>query len=224
MNDWYADLGATQDMTDQLEMLVNYEVYGNQVFKVAGIGNTQLNVLGEGDVKFSSTIGGSHVTGVLKGVLYVPGLGTNLFSIAAATNEGYEAHFKEEKVILSRSGVVKLVGQRAGKTLYHLDMNVVVTNQPLEVVIPVHRAVSLSIWHKRFAHANSNTIKKMLAQQLVSGLELVNEIGSHSELCSGCAAGKMHRSSFQEGRRRANAIGELIHSDVCGPMEVATPS
>ena len=33
----------------------------------------------------------------------------------------------------------------------------------------------------------------------------------------------MHRSPFPIGRTKASQIGQLIHSDVCGPMHVTTP-
>jgi hypothetical protein len=33
----------------------------------------------------------------------------------------------------------------------------------------------------------------------------------------------MQRSPFPVGRERANKVGQLIHSDVCGPMHVPTP-
>jgi transposase InsO family protein len=35
--------------------------------------------------------------------------------------------------------------------------------------------------------------------------------------------GKMQRSKFKLSRTRATQIGQLIHSNVCGPMHVATP-
>lgn len=35
--------------------------------------------------------------------------------------------------------------------------------------------------------------------------------------------GNMKRSTFQIGRTTATKIGQLIHSDLCGPMHVATP-
>lgn len=39
-----------------------------------------------------------------------------------------------------------------------------------------------------------------------------------------CVSGKMQRSPFPVGRTRANEVGQLIYSDVCGPMHVVTPS
>lgn len=55
-----------------------------------------------------------------------------------------------------------------------------------------------------------------------------SEIGLHfsndpidSESCKGSALGKNHRQPFPtSGRRRAKEIGEIVHSDLCGPMNV----
>lgn len=38
----------------------------------------------------------------------------------------------------------------------------------------------------------------------------------------GCALGKSHRRPFSSGRHRAVRVGELIHSDVCGPMSTSS--
>ena len=42
-------------------------------------------------------------------------------------------------------------------------------------------------------------------------------------MCQSCLAGKQHKFKFpNKGARRATKILELIHSDICGPMQVAT--
>ncbi len=51
--------------------------------------------------------------GIINGVLYVPNLGTNLFSIAAATTAGIEVNFVRDQVTLSQKGKVVMVGHRA---------------------------------------------------------------------------------------------------------------
>ena len=39
--------------------------------------------------------------------------------------------------------------------------------------------------------------------------------------CEACTLGKMHRSSFQkQSQHRATQLLEIIHSDICGPMQV----
>ena len=60
----------------------------------------------------------------------------------------------------------------------------------------------------------------MLSQKaIVKGLPSINQVG----VCEGCVYGKQTKRSFPvEGAWRASTPLELIHSDVCGPMN--TPS
>jgi hypothetical protein len=84
----------------------------------------------------------------------------------------------------------------------------------------VFPAVSLNIWQKRFGHAHHAVIKKMEAKNSVIGLSLSND-PIDPEPCKGCALGKSHRQPFPtSGRRRATKVGEIVHSDLCGPMNV----
>ena len=62
----------------------------------------------------------------------------------------------------------------------------------------------------------------MIQQDLVIGLNVSGNLDIPTTLCSGCELGKFTRSPWKIGRNRANRIGELIHSDVWGP--IATPS
>ncbi len=63
----------------------------------------------------------------------------------------------------------------------------------------------------------------MATSEAVEGLNLANKT-IPLEPCSGCAFGKHKRAPFPTGRTRGTYTGELIHSDLCGPMEVATPN
>lgn len=42
------------------------------------------------------------------------------------------------------------------------------------------------------------------------------------KFCGACAEGKQHRDSFRSQQQRATVPGELIHADLCGPMESAS--
>ena len=78
----------------------------------------------------------------------------------------------------------------------------------------------LHLWHKRLGHVSMDTIKKMAISNTVDGLPVLNGTEGNP-FCDGCMYGKQHRSSLpKDGRNRAKSIGELIHSDVCGPMSV----
>ncbi len=75
---------------------------------------------------------------------------------------------------------------------------------------------SIIIWHQRLAQVNYKTIMRMSWNQLVDGLQLSTNPSIPKQLCLRCVSGKMRCSPFLTGRSRANEIGQLIHSDVCG--------
>ena len=64
---------------------------------------------------------------------------------------------------------------------------------------------------------NHQTILKMISQDLIAGLHLTSE-KIPKTLCAPCEFGKFHRQPLKTGRTRATRIGELVHSDVEGPM------
>ena len=60
-------------------------------------------------------------------------------------------------------------------------------------------------------------IKEMVDKNLAKGIK-VNKSGSLS-FCEGCVEGKMQRKPFKAvGEIRSSRRLELVHSDVCGPM------
>ena len=69
---------------------------------MTGIGDTKLDVLGQGDINVSIEVEDTVIHSVMKDVLFVPGLGTNLFSVGSATNNGLEARFQDNMVIVNR--------------------------------------------------------------------------------------------------------------------------
>jgi hypothetical protein len=79
-------------------------------------------VLGKGQITVTVQVNNQSSTRVIKDVLYVPGLGTNLFSIAAATNSVLEARFSKDMVSFHRGDELVLTGKRSGNTLYLLDL------------------------------------------------------------------------------------------------------
>ena len=154
-------------------------------------------------------------TGILRDVLYVPGLGANLFLIGAATNLGVTAVFNRQNVHFFRSNHLVLAGVRQTNNFYLLDF---VAARPTPKVEQGNLSLSsMSVWHRSFGHAHVNVIHKMAKEGSITGLKL-----SNTDLdifpCKGCALGKSHRQPFPFGRHRAVRVGELIHSDVCGPM------
>jgi hypothetical protein len=80
----------------------------------------------------------------------------------------------------------------------------------------------ITTWQHQFAYLNYPSIIKMATDGIGNGLDLANTT-IPMEPCSGCAFGKHQRSPFPKGRLRATYPGEMIHSNLCGPMEKANP-
>lgn len=179
-----------------------------------------------------TTVSGSQQSSVFRGVLHVPDLGTNLLSIGASTARGVKVTFVETQVLFSRDGRTEMVGNRVDQKLYHLDVIACPPSSPSSqhATPPSTQACaasarpSIEIWHQRLAHVSYGTILEMAEEQLVDGLLLPANSVRPSSPCDGCAYGKMTRLPFPVGRVRATKIGQLIHSDVCGPMQADTPA
>lgn len=120
---------------------------------------------------------------------------------------------------------MEIEGKKVGKSLYYINVVADQDPQPENVAaLLVRSAETLTIWHQRFGHLNRDAIRKMISLGAVSGLTLIENPTASSTPCVGCILGKMHRQPFPSGRTRATEVGQLIHSDVCGPMQVPTPS
>lgn len=160
--------------------------------------------------------------GLMRGVLLVNGLGANLYSIGTATATGIEVLFTNDTVSFTRNGIALIEGRRAGKTLYHLNIQAMSHTPKTAIALRATKLLPLSIWHKRFGHVNNKTLLKMASLGCTSGLALFND--DLSTLCEGCIMGKMQRFPFKHGHEKATAPGQRIHSDICGPIQVTTPS
>ena len=87
-------------MTDKRSILINFKPIQKGTHCFRGIGNSSLEAEGKGDIEVINSAG---QTLLFRDVLFVPGLGVNLFSISAATAKGAEAIFFDNMVILSLS-------------------------------------------------------------------------------------------------------------------------
>ena len=90
--------------------------------------------------------------------------------------------------------------------LYKLLIHVRMPETPLALTA---RASTSKLWRKRLRQQNKRYLKPC-------GISVT---GSEKELCAGCVYDKHHRQSSGQRIKMASTVGELIHSDVCGPMQ-----
>ena len=140
--------------------------------------------------------------------------------------------FTANKVNVTLNDQIVMTGERSGMTLYELEIQTAPTkmSQSAEKATTSNantnavalKAASFNTWHKRLAHVNYQTIQRMMRHDAVEGITLKEKSEIPKEICQGCALGKMHKLPFLPGTRKVTEIGELVHSDVCGPMQTPT--
>jgi hypothetical protein len=85
----------------------------------------------------------------------------------------------------------------------------------------MHDSISLSeLWHRRLAHLHYRALPAL--GKMVTGLSTLSV--EHDGICRGCALGKNANGSFPGNDNRSKGILDLVHSDLCGPMTVASLS
>ena len=214
---WIIDSGASRHMTFQGEILYNYKEFETPEPVGLGDGRT-VSALGSGKVKVVSQLyHNKKVAGWMTDVLYVPKLTSNLFSVNAATLKGNVISFGH-KYCWIRNKKRKLIGTGSpmGK-LYMLNCEVL--NSPADkatVAGETEGNSKIDLWHQRLAHVN---VKQL--QQLVKNSEGVDpQPEGKINFCEACVHGKMHRlphTALKDIKSKERL--QLVHTDVCGPMQ-----
>ena len=71
------------------------------------------------------------------------------------------------------------------------------------------------LWHCRLVHIGVKHMKKLRTYGLLESLDFES-----LDTCEPCHMGKMTKTPFFRTMERASNLLEIIHTDVCGPMNV----
>jgi hypothetical protein len=101
-------------------------------------------------IEFLVSVGTIKRIVTIENVLYVPNLGTNLISIAAVTAVGLSVHFIETKVTFKKNKAVVMMGERIGKTHYHLSILQKLSEMQQQTdtaLLSVPPSTPINVWH-----------------------------------------------------------------------------
>ncbi|RDY03400.1 hypothetical protein CR513_13018, partial [Mucuna pruriens] len=89
---------------------------------------------------------------------------------------------------------------------------------PIPTTECLHTSSDLTyLWHQRFGHLSYKGLKTLQTRKMVHGLL---ELDSSSIVCADCFTGKQHRNPIPKASEwRASTILELIHANICKPIE-----
>ncbi|KAK1647380.1 hypothetical protein QYE76_065185 [Lolium multiflorum] len=153
----------------------------------------------------------------LNNCYFVPALSMNIISGSCLMQDGYS--FKSENNGCSIFMNNIFYGRAPEKNgLFLLDLDSSDTH--------IHnidaKRIKLSdnstyMWHCRLGHIGVKRMKKLHTDGLLESLDFES-----LDRCEACLMGKMTKTPFSGMMERATDLLEIIHTDVCGPMSVAS--
>ncbi|RCU38685.1 hypothetical protein DVA76_17640, partial [Acinetobacter baumannii] len=117
----------------------------------------------------------------------------------------------------SETSKVMFTGQRHGN-LYALNLDELF-DQKINCFTALENDAWL--WHRRLAHINMDVLSKLSKNELVKGLPKLKF--EKDKMCDACQKGKQIKISFKSKKSVTTTRPlELLHMDLCGPIQPAT--
>lgn len=209
--EWYIDSGASVHLTANSNWINNSVKPDMKDIIVAD--HRRLQVKCEGDVDLKTVVGKEIIDVVVNNVLCVPELTTNLLSVSQMIKN-------KNKVVFDAEGcrIFNVKGTLIGTAdlvngVYKLNVETVRC-----FAVNSSKEVDSEVWHRRLGHLNSTYLNKM-KNGVVRGLSFHDVAKIEKKNCVVCCEGKQSRLPFSNTGTRAEQVLDVVHADVCGPME-----
>ena len=208
---WYLDSGCSTHMTGKKDWFVKMSESTHGQIKFAD--NNSLLAEGMGRVVLSADSGRRVL---LEDVLYVPGLKTNLLSLGQLLQKGYHITMQNNQLsIFDQQEHLVLQAELSQNRTFRVGMNAL-----------KHHCFAASTsktewnWHYRYGHLNFKDLCLLKNQNMVEGLL---DLEAPGDVCKECVECKQTKRSFCKfvPQRAAEKL-DLVHSDICGPIQVET--
>jgi hypothetical protein len=204
-SNWYADSGATDHVTGELDKLAIKEPYhgGDQICTASGSG-MHIKRIGH------SLIHTPYHDLKLSNILHVPHSSKSLASvhrIASDNNVFFELHPNVFFIKDQESRRILLQGRSEGG-LYPLPCNTSFVTHVKQVFSS--NKTPQSRWHSRLGHPSSSIVRFVLSK---NSLPFINDVPL-DHVCDACQQVKSHQLPYPKSFSTSKAPLELIFSDV----------
>uniref|UniRef100_A0A2N9EVL6 Integrase catalytic domain-containing protein n=1 Tax=Fagus sylvatica TaxID=28930 RepID=A0A2N9EVL6_FAGSY len=205
---WYADSGANQHITADLENLnLSSEPYqGNTDVAVGNGSGLQIQNTG------STTLTAQNSSFKLNTVLHCPDVPVNLLSIQKFCEENdclFQLTATSFLVKDIRTGQVLLHGlSRDG--LYPIPLQRLSIRKARGLTAFLGIQTSASVWHHRLGHPAMVTVHRVITHNKLP----ITGSGDKTDFCESCQLAKCKRLPFTKSDRVSNLPLQLVHSDV----------
>lgn len=206
-DEWYVDSGASNHMSPFSDILVDKKKSCISEISTANDAKLQVECTGKSRMKLDSE------TVEVNDILHIPKLSANLLSVYKMVSRGNTIVFDIEgcKIYNKEKKLLSLIRPENG--IYKLCAPI--ENENVCMIANESKA-DMMTWHRRFGHLNYGTLCK-----LNNAVDGINACGDDVQIkrCKVCCLGKQSRDPFQQSETRSKKILELVHTDLCGPME-----
>ena len=210
-NIWFLDSGCSNHMTGIKSLFK--ELDESHKLKVKLGDDKQVQVEGKGTVAVNNGHGNVKL---LYNVYFIPSLTQNLLSVGQLMVSGYSILFDGATCVIKdkKSDQIIVDVRMAANKLFPLEVSSIEKH-----ALVVKETSESNLWHLRYGHLNVKGLKLLSKKEMVFGLPKIDSVN----VCEGCIYGKQSKKPFPKGRsRRASSCLEIIHADLCGPMQTTS--
>ena len=211
---WFTDSGASDHFSPHRDLFETFHKLEEPIYIETAEGTAMgtgqrtitITVLGKDDIETELQ---------LNDVIYAPSMSSNLFSLMAAYDRGYETRITpayglrifHEDVLITNS--VRVAGG-----LFRLKTPTDAFAYAAQVT-EWTRELDINIWHRRMGHLGEDNVRKLAKMVDGMGIKVRTTVG----VCEAYLEGKQTRQPSHQPATRATEPLELIHSDLCEPID-----
>jgi len=219
---WIIDSGASQHLCGDRALFTTYNIMSeNQEITIAD--GTKIEAKGIGEIAIATQ--GQSI--ILRDVWHVPEIGGNLMSVSRMVDAGYTVEFGPTACTIRKGRTQSELGQRH-RRLYHLVSKRSIAEEEDQRVeanlgLTSNRSPSttIEVWHRRFCHRTLDDVSVKYISSKVQDMEVSDKDKPQHKICGICAIGRQHKEAGTGAQARGEQILEVVHSDLCGPMQTA---
>lgn len=212
---WLLDSGCSDHIINsdkyfskltKLDKFINVKVGDGYSLKSEEMGNIE--------VYFYN--GYKYVQTVIKNVYYVPNMKHNLLSVSCITDMNNLIIYKKDYAEIKNCEGDLIAKAVKKNKLYQLVSKAANCSSQLNTYASMVEMTNKEKLHRILGHTNFRDLSYMCNLKLANGLP--ERIGNEFIKCEICLMNKMTNLKFDNNRRKANKILEIIHTDVHGPV------
>ncbi|GAU46899.1 hypothetical protein TSUD_296780 [Trifolium subterraneum] len=203
---WFLDSGCSNHMIGTKDWLFDFDDSFRETVKLGD--DSTMPLMGKGSVKICI----EGIICVITDVYYLPNLRNNLLSIGQLQQKNLTIVFSNNvcKIFHEERGLIVSTPMTVNRM--YILMAPVITPKCLKM----NHGSEGYLWHCRYGHLSLKVLNVLAKKEMVKGLPLLQE---SQDICDDYVIGKHQRDTIPKSTSwRASEKLELIHSDICGPI------